>query len=599
MTSWARFSQHVFDKAVAIKRTLAIRSRFKGFCIKYSHRAITTGFGLELVRDFFLDKKYGGWCGGIIRTPYPELDASVTQSTHYWQLMKLFREVPINESDILVDVGCGKGRVINSWLHLGYGNRIIGVELNHAVAEWTRERLKAYPNVNVITGSILDHTPPHASFFFLYNPFGQGVMEKFKGCLRETSRNRPDLRVLYHNCVHRSVFDNDPDWEVQNLTSRVVEEAVLVRPEVDRDSRRPGLRAERPALTTRKSEVSWRKPGSPTDTEQVARGRITKVARGRITKMASGSPENPLPSGMGCVTQPPSQPYSSRNTARRAAASRDTASMPISRVIERSMGRNCAGDDLRVELHGQVDERGWADRLGNLGGTFFHSFEHAAYESEATNARPIFLEAFRQDILVGMAAGILCTPRLPVLRRVGKEAWFNALPATRDHDAIEQEAVLAAFERRLRGLGVFRIRVAGCDSRNAQGVLADLGYELSGQLRVLSPPLPQCRAELGGPAIRAADEDPSGDEAIPDRSALRQARGRQGPAGSGAGVVASKRDPRQARLRGPRSPVPQLVRDRAGQARDLPSRGKAPRRLTVRDIQRPGLHPDGRLIPGG
>jgi SAM-dependent methyltransferase len=198
------------------------------FCLKYWHRARRTHLGLELARDFFLDHNYGGWCGGIVRTPYPELDARVTQSTHYWELMKLFREVPVKESDILVDVGCGKGRVINYWLHMGFKNPIFGVELNQRVAEWTRERFKGYPNVNIITGSILDHIPPLANFFFLYNPFGEGVMEEFKASLRGTSRDRPDLRILYYNCVHRDVFVNDPDWFVVNLTSRVVEKAILL-----------------------------------------------------------------------------------------------------------------------------------------------------------------------------------------------------------------------------------------------------------------------------------------------------------------------------------------------------------------------------------
>jgi hypothetical protein len=41
------------------------------------------------------------------------------------------------------------------------------------------------------------------------------------------------------------------------------------------------------------TQVSWHKPGSP--------GNTREVARGRITIRASGSPENPLPSGMGSV----------------------------------------------------------------------------------------------------------------------------------------------------------------------------------------------------------------------------------------------------------------------------------------------------------
>jgi hypothetical protein len=173
--------------------------------------------------------------------------------------------------------------------------------------------------------------------------------------------------------------------------------------------------------------------------------------------------------------------------------------MPISTVIERLTRRDCAGEDLRVELLGQVDDRAWADRLGDLGGSFFHCHEYAAYESEAPNRRPIFLKAFRNDTFVGMAAGILCTPRIAVLSGVCKEALFNALPATRVRDALEEQAVLAAFERRLRRAGVFRIGVAGCDSRNAASVLTALGYQLSGRFEFhlrLSPHVEQNWAGL-------------------------------------------------------------------------------------------------------
>jgi hypothetical protein len=134
---------------------------------------------------------------------------------------------------------------------------------------------------------------------------------------------------------------------------------------------------------------------------------------------------------------------------------------------------------MRVELHNQIDRRVWGRRLSELGGGFFHCYEHVAYESEAANGHPIFLEAFRDDTLMGMAAGILRTPRLPVLSRLCQEVSFNALPATRKRDALEEGAVLAAFEQRLRPLGVFRIRVAGFDSRNAGCVLTALGYQLS------------------------------------------------------------------------------------------------------------------------
>ena len=223
------YFQRVTDRAVKIKRTLAIRSRIIEFWIKFLAKARRNRFGLEIPRDIYLDHKYGGWCGGIIRSPYPQLGARGTQSIHYWQLMKLFREVPIRETDILVDVGCGKGRVINYWLHMGCNNPIIGVELNEKVAEWTRERLKGYPNVTIICGNILNHIPSGSTLFFLYNPFLEPIWRDFKAALEQKDQERSDVRVLYHHCLHRDVFDNDPAWEVVNLSSAVVGESILLR----------------------------------------------------------------------------------------------------------------------------------------------------------------------------------------------------------------------------------------------------------------------------------------------------------------------------------------------------------------------------------
>jgi hypothetical protein len=230
MNSPARLSERMIDKAIAIKRVLAIRSRLEAWYGTYWPRARKTRFGLELARDFILDRRYGGSCGGIIQSEYPELQSSRTQSTHYLQLMRLFREVPIRQSDVLVDVGCGKGRVINYWLHIGCRNRIVGIELNEQVADWTCERLKRFPNVSIITGNALELIPCDATLFFLYHPFSEVVMEKFKAAVMQSVDDVEDIRVIYYNCVHRNVFDLDARWEVTDLGSRVVDKAVLLRP---------------------------------------------------------------------------------------------------------------------------------------------------------------------------------------------------------------------------------------------------------------------------------------------------------------------------------------------------------------------------------
>ena len=76
------------------------------------------------------DLRYGGYFGGFQKTRYGHLGAHDTMSSHYFVLSRLFGKFPVKESDVLVDVGCGKGRVINWWLRKGCRHRIIGIELD-------------------------------------------------------------------------------------------------------------------------------------------------------------------------------------------------------------------------------------------------------------------------------------------------------------------------------------------------------------------------------------------------------------------------------------------------------------------------------------
>jgi hypothetical protein len=136
-------------------------------------------------------------------------------------------------------------------------------------------------------------------------------------------------------------------------------------------------------------------------------------------------------------------------------------------------------DTLRVVCHDRIDLETWNTRVSELGGSFFHCHEHVSHEAAEASGRPVFLEVFCGNTLVGIAAGVVRTPRPPLLSHLCKEAWFNALPATRGGDALEEQAVLAACERAMRRMGIFRVKVDGCDSRNAAAVLSALGYQQS------------------------------------------------------------------------------------------------------------------------
>jgi len=168
----------------------------------------------RLLRNAVLDIRYGGkFLGGTIPTLYAHHGARNTANTDYAALPYIFRD-EIKEDDILVDVGCGKGRVINWWLSRGYKNRIIGIELDPKVAEFTRNRLKKYKNVIIITGSALEHFPSEATVVYLFNPFDEIKMINFRDLIK---RNGKPVRIFYYNCVHVGVFNNDSQWDVRDV----------------------------------------------------------------------------------------------------------------------------------------------------------------------------------------------------------------------------------------------------------------------------------------------------------------------------------------------------------------------------------------------
>jgi SAM-dependent methyltransferase len=184
---------------------------------------------------------WGGPCGGIKKSLYAHLGAYETESTDYAQLSYVFRcnKVLVHESDVLVDVGCGKGRVINFWLGRGYRNRMVGIELDPEIADATRERLARYPNVEIVTADATQVLPADGTFFFLYNPFNEDATRRFV----ERLRHRRAIRVLYLHSKHANAFRDDPWWSVAELRATNGVPCVLIRPNADVVAERAGAAA--------------------------------------------------------------------------------------------------------------------------------------------------------------------------------------------------------------------------------------------------------------------------------------------------------------------------------------------------------------------
>lgn len=157
------------------------------------------------LRNLLTDVRFGGrFLGGGQRTRFADAHATDVANSDYLAMAEMFSRIPIADDSVIVDVGCGKGRVINFLLSRGIRCEIIGIELDPEVAHATAQRLRNYANVRIVSGSIIDRWPEHATVFYAYNPFGAPVVERFCDLLE--THKRPFV-LLYYNCRHRDIFE--------------------------------------------------------------------------------------------------------------------------------------------------------------------------------------------------------------------------------------------------------------------------------------------------------------------------------------------------------------------------------------------------------
>ncbi len=159
------------------------------------------------------DLRYGRPLGGTVRTRYAHLGAFHSTNTPYDQIARLFAELEPGPSDVIVDVGCGKGRSLNWLLGRFPGNSIVGIELDPELCAATAKRLRRYRNVSVLCGDAIELLPAEGTSFYLFNPFDGAVMARFAAALLAL----PAATVVYYNAKHLEPFRAEPRFTVREL----------------------------------------------------------------------------------------------------------------------------------------------------------------------------------------------------------------------------------------------------------------------------------------------------------------------------------------------------------------------------------------------
>ena len=193
------------------------RMREEGYVKTFQYGALVGVDAFKTyLRDTYFDLKYSGRVlHGNKISNFKNLGANDVYHTDYSVMPLLFRNMHINPDDVLVDVGCGKGRVINYWLNQQYKNQIIGLELDPDVAENTACQLAKHSNVKVIPGDAIENLPPEGTIFYFYNPFNETKIMTFEEKLREVTGDNP-VKIIYYNPKNLHAFENNK-WSVQRI----------------------------------------------------------------------------------------------------------------------------------------------------------------------------------------------------------------------------------------------------------------------------------------------------------------------------------------------------------------------------------------------
>ena len=176
----------------------------------------------RVIRNFSKDLRYGDFLGGTIKTNFANDGAYDIAKSSYDDLAKIHTLFSIHKYSTYIDVGCGKGRVLNFWLsYLPKSKDIFGIEIDPEVASRTKNRLTKYKNVSVIQCNFLtaDLDIKSPLVYFLYNPFDNEMLRKVTKKIKGSKSSSGGL-LTYKNCKHKAVIYEN--FSKQSIRSQII-----------------------------------------------------------------------------------------------------------------------------------------------------------------------------------------------------------------------------------------------------------------------------------------------------------------------------------------------------------------------------------------
>lgn len=182
--------------------TTKIGERYRVFCGR-----IATAY------DFVLDKKT---CGKSLGKYVPSVDREVLQATgsesaRYWALDRVFGDMEFSPEDKLIDVGCGKGRILAHLERKHFPGQLYGIELNPIVADYAKSWADKYDNITIYSGDAFKLNYDEYTVIMLCRPFLEEMYLKFLDKL-ESEITHPVRVICYVDNYMAKHIKGKPGW---------------------------------------------------------------------------------------------------------------------------------------------------------------------------------------------------------------------------------------------------------------------------------------------------------------------------------------------------------------------------------------------------
>ncbi len=144
--------------------------------------------------------------------------------TPYNVLEELVRRGWLKEEDVLLDYGCGKGRV-GFFLNNQVGCSIIGLDHNKGRLKSAAANLENYGDngrIRFVESKAEDFNPVEANCFYFFNPFSVRIFQKVLKRIKDSHREKPReifIFFYYPTRTYRNYFKSEESLELLDVLS--------------------------------------------------------------------------------------------------------------------------------------------------------------------------------------------------------------------------------------------------------------------------------------------------------------------------------------------------------------------------------------------